>query len=230
MKVLITGAQGVIASIIIEVLSDRYDFLQVDVKDGASSECIKLDVAEEYDRLKFVSNGVEAIIHLAWDFTEDFPNYNIVPSNKKAVENIYRVAKDLGVPKVIMASSVHADDYQDYKGPLLATSKTAVPDTPYGASKLYIEALSRMYAVKHNIDVTVIRFGGVNLDDTVRYEEDPFYDKVLLFKEDCVNLIEKCLNKKNVQGSYCCLYAVSNNPGKLHSTDNNFGWKPICPK
>lgn len=100
------------------------------------------------------------------------------------------------------------------------------PDTPYGATKIYIESLGKYFARKYKIEVICIRFGGINSKDEIIYREDPNYDKVWLSSRDCVNLIKKCIEAKKKPSNFLILYGVSDNINRIHNISNPFGWKP----
>lgn len=103
----------------------------------------KLDIAKDFTRLKSILTLKDVVIHLAWDTREDFPNNKIITENKKMAENIYRAAIRAGVKRIIFASSVHTSDYSNKKNGKIYPSDNSWPDTPYGASKLYIENLKQ---------------------------------------------------------------------------------------
>lgn len=193
-KVVITGSEGRIGSILKSGLKKDFDLYLIDKKAKDRKNTYKFDITKEYRRLKSIVKSKDAIIHLAWNNFEDFPNDNIVQDNKLMAENVYRAASEVGLKKIIIASSVHADDYCiKRKKPIFALDNLC-PDTPYGASKLYIESLGKYYAKHYNLQVICIRFGGINPRNEIIYEEDLNYDKVLLYKEDCINLIRKCIS------------------------------------
>ncbi len=225
-RVLITGSQGSLGSILRQGLRDSFLLSCIDVV-ASGETTITIDLAREYNKLKKIAKNQDAIVHLAWDTREDYPNENIVPANKTMAENMYRAAVEVGVPRVIVASSVHANDYSKVNaGDELSASAESYPDTPYGATKKYIESLGRFYANKYSLEVICPRFGGINKNNEVRFEEDPLYDKVLFYKEDFVNLVSHCLTIKAVPNNFCVFYAVSNVKGRLHSLENSLNWKP----
>jgi|AntRauTorckE6833_2_1112554.scaffolds.fasta_scaffold15244_2 uronate dehydrogenase len=231
MNILITGGCGTIGSIIAEPLSVEHKIICTDLTCAEQKSCREFDVANEYEALLNICTNqeIDIIIHLAWDFAEDFPGFHSEISNKKGAENVLRAATASSVSRVILASSVHANKYAK-TDKTLSIADDSYPDTPYGASKLYIEALGKAYAHTKELEVISVRLGGVNLNDEVRYEEDSLYDKVLLYKEDCVNLFKKAVSCSTLQSKYTCFYAVSNNSGRIHNTENIIDWKPVCPK
>jgi len=215
-KIVITGSNGVIGSILRGHLQE-YKITPMDLPE--------VDV-REYDKLLQIFPGHDGIIHLAWDKkTENFRSGKINPDNSSMTCNVYRAAVETGVPRVIMASSVHADSYSKWEGPgLLKPDRIPVPDSPYGASKLFMEALGRHYAQDYGLEVVCIRFGGINLRDRVNPENKD--SKVWLSQRDCVSLIKKCLEVSQIPNNYEIIYAISKNSNRTHDYSNSLGWEP----
>ena len=229
-KVVITGSKGHIGSILIKDLADEFDFYLIDIKEKDSKKTFKIDLLEEYQKLVDVFRGKDAVIHLSWNFFEDFPKETIDYKNKSMVENVYKAAIESGVKRVIVASSVHANKYSLSKNRKNFDIRYPLPDSPYGASKIYIEVLGNYYAKHHNLEVICLRFGGLNNRDVPIFEEDPLYDKVLLYKQDAVDLVRACIQTKRVPNNFQILTAVSNNKNRVHIIKNFLGWQPKLPK
>ena len=229
-SVVITGSEGMIGSILQEGLLPYHQLLCID-KNVIIKGKVSLDLERELDKLSVIIRNYHVVIHLAWDMREDYPRETILPENKVMAENVFKAAVRSQVSRVIMASSVHADSYSDSKpGDSIKPTRNRFPDSPYGASKLYIENLGHYYANRYGLEVICIRFGGVNLQNQVRHNEDPLYDRVLLYHEDCVDLVNRCIVAKAVPSHYAVICAVSNNKNRVHSLDNFLNWKPRFPK
>lgn len=229
-RIVITGSWSSLGKILQKELRDVFDLTCIDKK-LASGKAIVLDIANDYKKFRNTLKGNDIIVHLAWDTLEDFPSENIAQQNKVMAENVYRAAVENNISRVIVASSVHVNDYSKVPiGTYLSPKSECWPDTPYGATKIYIEHLGRYYSRKHGLEVICIRFGGVNERNEIRFNEDPLYDKVLLYKEDFIQLIRMCIEVKKVPDNFAVFYAISNVKGRVHSLDNFLGWKPNFPK
>lgn len=228
-RIVITGSQGSLGKILQDGFKYSFNLLCLD-KIAGNFGSVVLDVAADYEKFKgFLKEG-DIVVHLAWDTCEDYPNENIIPENKTMAENVYRAAVEAGVSRVIMASSVHANDYSDIPyGKYMTVESESFPDTPYGVTKNYIEQLGRFYSRKHGLEVICIRFGGVNEKNEIRFNEDPLYDEVLLYKEDFIELLRMCVNAEKVPRKFSVFYAVSNMPRRVHSLDNFLNWYPKLP-
>lgn len=216
MKVAITGAKGTIGSVITNGLTGcdavPLDLPEVDIRDyGATLEALR---------------GCQVAIHLAWNLKEDnWDTGKISTDNDIMTFNVYEACLRGDVPRVIMASSVHADNFMRWTGKsLMTTSTIPVPTSPYGANKVFLEALGRFYAEK-GLEVICIRFGSVNKNDvpgTVGWD----WRKVWLSHRDLVEMIKVCIGVKHVPESYVALYGVSNNSLRVHDWHNPLGWEP----
>jgi uronate dehydrogenase len=222
-KIIITGSEGSLGTILKNGLKN----LSPLCVDTAPDADINLDLIKDYsDFLKVVDAG-SIIVHLAWDMAEDFPDEHISPGNKSMAENVYKAAASRGSRRVIMASSVHANDYSRVKaGNYISPWSECFPDSPYGASKVYIEHLGRYYAKKYGLEVVCLRLGGVNNANEIRYKEDPLYDIVLLYKEDFVDLVRAAIDANEIPDKFSIIYGVSNVPGRVHDNINPFKWTP----
>ena len=171
---------------------------------------------------------VQAVVHLAWSTSKDNAR-TLEPDfgNLQGTYNVLRSAAVLSCERVIIASSVHADQFYDRKGSeLLKPNALPHPDSPYGAAKVYGEALSRYFSKSHNLRVFNLRLGGV-------YEYDspeaafPGEDFVWLSHEDCASAVEACTLAHVQAGHNETLYVVSDVEGRIHSLENAIGWFPL---
>jgi len=213
-RIAITGSKGTIGSVLKEGLKD-YQVTSIDLPE--------IDV-REYQRLLEVIPQHSAVIHLAWDTkTDNFKTEKINPDNATMFFNVYKAAIEVGVPRVIMASSVHADRFYGWRGPgYMSTERTPVPDSPYGAHKVFMEASGRYYAAK-GLEVVCIRFGGVNPEN--KPAVDPPEERAAWFSHrDCVSLVRAILEAQNIPNNFFIVYGVSNNKNRIHDISNPLNW------
>ncbi|MDX1607970.1 MAG: NAD(P)-dependent oxidoreductase [Candidatus Spechtbacterales bacterium] len=221
-KIAITGAKGRIGTVLRRGL-DGFDITSIDLPD--------IDV-RNYDQLLGAVSDHDMLIHLAWK-DMNFMNDTFDPNDLKMAANVYKAAAEAGVERVIMASSVHADNFykKDIKA-LFSTDARPSPDSVYGAGKVFVEALGRYYSEKKGLEVICVRFGGVNLEDKPPqkpYEQysHAYWETAVWFSNgDCVNLINACLKADSIPGNYTIIYGVSDNKNRVHDISNPFNWKP----
>jgi uronate dehydrogenase len=124
--------------------------------EAPSEECIVTDFSD-LDMAVECTRGIDCIVHLAGVPREDSWE-RILPNNIVATFNIFEAARINSVQRVIFASSNHVIGYyradQDV-GP----GAPVRPDSRYGVSKVFGEAVGRLYADKHGIDVACLRIG-----------------------------------------------------------------------
>jgi nucleoside-diphosphate-sugar epimerase len=218
-KVLLTGSSGVIGTIIRNQVPE-YDYALFDLpgKD-----------ATHYEQLREAMQGCSAVIHLAWDTTrENWLSGTIEPNNILATFNVYKAAQAVGVRRVVMASSIHANDLLRQKGPKpLSVQESPLPDSPYGASKLFMEALGRYFSTQ-GLETVCIRFMGLNANNqpNTPSEKDPYAKEKWFSHRDCGDLVRTILSAQEVPDNFVVMYGVSNNTNNPVDVSNPFGWMP----
>ena len=216
-KLFITGANGIIGNLLSNNLSD-YIITSFD---------LPYNDARDYNSLLRLFPKYDVVIHLAWDLTiDDDSTEELSLDNSKMFLNVYRAAVNTGVPRVIMASSVHISDYisrNDEK--LITPDEIPIPDSLYSINKLFMENLGEFYSRKYGLEVVCLRLGGVNKEDRINFLEKG-YDKVYLNHKDCISLFKKCIDAPTIPGNFLVIYGVSCNPKRIHDYSNHFGWRP----
>ena len=218
-KVAIIGANGVIGTVLQKGLTD------CDITPLGKD---RVDARNLQDLILAFKNQ-DIIIHLALNpnkdkMRENYRNEQYDPDNSLMTYNVYKAAKETGVKRVIMASSIHADNFYNFKDPgKLTIDHIPTPDSPYGANKLFMEFLGKYFATK-GLEVICVRFGGVNAGNI---QPDEFTEhNVWLSHKDCTAMMKAYIHAKSVPNNFAVFYAVSNNKHAIHDTSNPFGWKP----
>ncbi len=109
-RIVITGSQGSLGKILQKELQSVFDLTCIDKKPD-SEKTIVLDIADDYEKFRNILKGNDIIVYLAWDISEYFLNENILQQNKVMAENVYRAAVENKVSRVIVANSVHVNNY-----------------------------------------------------------------------------------------------------------------------
>ncbi|MEK7561258.1 MAG: NAD(P)-dependent oxidoreductase [Patescibacteria group bacterium] len=219
MKVAITGAKGMVGRALIAQLDPaKFEVTPLDLPDHDASKL---------DDLIAVTAGSDALIHLAWDpLRDNFSTNDIDPINDLMLFNAYKAAIVNKIPRVIMASSNHAHrhDRRDTDGRIRASINPPIPDSPYGAEKVFMEALGRYYATSHNLEVICVRIGNVNTEDKPKSgsAEDPLR---WLSHADLGRLITCCLETEKVPDKFQIVYGVSKQ--EVFDWSNPFGYEPL---
>ncbi len=161
MKVLITGAAGVIGTVLRIGLRSRYDLLRLtDCADMAgacgSEETVRADLTDLSATCDLME-GMDAVVHLAaiagesdWD--------SILKDNFVTTYNVFEAARRAGARRIVYASSNHAIGFYRRTQTIDHTVPHR-PDTRYGLSKAFGEDLGSFYADKHGMEVFCMRIG-----------------------------------------------------------------------
>lgn len=162
-RVLLTGAGGDIGGRLRRLLGPVYPELRLsDIKTppnlGASERFVQADLAD-LAQVEAAVDGVEGIIHLG-GFSIEGPWETILNANIIGCYNLFEAARRKGVKRVVFASSNHAVGFYA-RHRRIGTDVTVRPDSRYGVSKAFGEALGALYADKHGLGVLCLRIGHV---------------------------------------------------------------------
>lgn len=162
-RVLLTGAAGDVGGRLRKLLKPVYPELRLsDIKTpadlAADDTFIAADLAQ-LDQVERIVDGIEGIIHLG-GFSVEGPWETILNSNIIGCYNLFEAARRKGVGRVIFASSNHAIGFYP-RHHHIGTDVTVRPDSRYGVSKAFGEALGSLYADKHGLRVLCLRIGNV---------------------------------------------------------------------
>jgi uronate dehydrogenase len=162
-RVLITGAAGDVGTRLRWLLKPVYPQLRSsDVKvpsDLAAEETfIPADLAR-MDEVERAVAGVDGIIHLG-GYSVEGPWETILNSNIVGCYNLFEAAHRHGVKRIVFASSNHAVGFYP-RHRRIGTEVTLRPDSRYGVSKAFGEALAALYADKYGLQVLCLRIGNV---------------------------------------------------------------------
>ncbi len=172
--------------------------------------------------LAAAARGHDAIVHLAWDATEDYDSGTISPENLAMALGALEAACAAGVGRVVLASSVHADAWWPPGEELLDPATTPMPTSPYGASKVAIEALARHFAAHRGLETVAIRFGGVTADDARPAE--PEHLAVWLPHKAVVDLVRAAASAPLGPGRHALVVGVGDHRHRVHAYGEDAIW------
>jgi uronate dehydrogenase len=161
--VLITGATGDVGSHLRRELAAKYRLrlsdrrpLEAKKKDESF---VKADISKMSDALR-ITKGVDAIVHLG-GYSVEGPWEAILQANIVGCYNVFEAARRNGVKRIVFPTSNHAVGF--YRRDQTIDHKVyPKPDSRYGASKVFGEALGSLYADKYGMEMFMIRIGNVN--------------------------------------------------------------------
>lgn len=221
-KILITGAAGDVGTRLRKLLKGVYSLRVSDIRKpadlGADDEFVAADLGD-YEQTKQITAGFDGIVHLG-GYSVEGPWETIHKSNIVGCYNLFEAAYRSGVKRIVFASSNHAVGFypRDRK---IGVDVTLRPDSRYGVSKAFGEAVGALYADKHGLRVTCIRIGNVN---------DKPLDKrrlsIWVKPEDLAQLIRIGLEHPDIR--FEIFYGVSDNEAGWWDNSNarRFGYRP----
>jgi uronate dehydrogenase len=221
--ILVTGAAGDIGGRLRQLMKGAYPHIRwsdmrTPVNLGADEQFVAADLAS-FAQVEKIVSGVDGIVHLGGQSVEA-PWETILNSNIVGTYNLFEAAYRAGVKRIVFATSNHVVGFypRDQK---IGVNVTVRPDSRYGLSKAFGEALAALYADKHGLRVTCIRIGNVN---------DKPLDKrrlsIWLKPEDLMQLIRIGLEHPDIR--YEIFYGCSDNAAAWWDNSNarRFGYKP----
>jgi uronate dehydrogenase len=222
-RVLITGAAGGIGRRLRPLLRRAYPALRlsdrVPITDLVPGETF---IPAELHDLSSVENavaGAEGIIHLGgMSHEDDWPT--ILHSNIIGTYNLFEAARRQGARRIVFASSNHAVGFYRRRR-RIGTEAVPRPDTRYGVSKAFGEAIGALYADKFGLRVLCIRIG--NVDDR---PVDKRRLSIWIHPEDLAALIRIGLDHPDLH--YEVVYGVSDNERSWwdNATAYRLGYRP----
>ena len=160
-RVLITGAAGGIGQRLRADMQGLYPVLRLSDREapapaGPGEEVVAADLAD-FAACEAACAGVDGIVHLGGQAVEgDWET--VLQANIVGGYNLFEAARRQGVKRVVFASTNHVIGFYprtqriDHHAP-------PRPDSRYGVSKAFGEALGRFYADKFGLGVLCIRIG-----------------------------------------------------------------------
>lgn len=214
---LLTGAAGSIGTALRERLPgfgwDVRGFDREPLPDGVVG-----DVTSPAD-LDAAMDGVAAVVHLAGQPTEA-PWPVIRDANIEGTVQLFEAARRADVRRVVYASSNHTVGFTPV-GTDQAADLPPRPDTLYGVSKVFGEALARYYVERYGFAVACLRIG--------TFEPRPTHQRSLstwLSPDDCTRLVDACLRAPEL--TFALVWGISNNTRRMWSLDAGraLGYEP----
>ncbi len=222
-RLLITGAAGGLGTMLRERMRGRARVLRLadiapipDPQPG--EEIVQCDLADAA-AVDAMVEGCDAILHMGGISVEQ-PWEPILQANIIGLFNLYEAARAHGQPRILFASSNHAIGFHPVSARLDADSPIR-PDSLYGVSKCFGEALARMYFDKFGQETLIVRIGSCL--------EEPRDYRMLstwLSPDDFVALIERMFE---VPVLGCpIVYGASDNEASWWDNSKTawLGWRP----
>lgn len=161
--ILMTGAAGRIGAFLRPELAGKYRLRLSDIKpirDLRPGETfMRADISRLSDMLR-VTKGVDAVVHFGGQSGEHDWDH-ILSANIIGFYNALEAARRNGVKRFLVATSNHAVGF--YRCDQTIDHRVyPKPDSRYGVSKVFNEALASLYADRYGMQMFCMRIGNVN--------------------------------------------------------------------
>src|SRR3954452_25591520 len=217
-RVLMTGARGRIGSVLRPALRAAVEKLRLtDPDDLVAPETSVPAELTDFDAGTRAVDGVDAVVHLGAT-PDEAPFDQIAGPNLHGAYHVYEACRRAGVSRVVYASSTHATGMYPVGVPLDG-SYPPRPDGLYGASKVWGEALGRMYVDRFGLSVVSLRIGS--------FRERPGEIRELatwISHADGVRLFKAALTADDI--GFAVVYGASANTRRWWPADTEVGFAP----
>ncbi len=242
-RVLITGAAGLIGSLLRQRLNDDFKLSGIDRARARGFDSAVGNTAKMGRRVEAAFRGQDVVIDLAGEGSPSTP-WDVVHSNNlPAAFNALEAARRNGARRLIYASSNHVtgnyerdDPYaQIVRGeygsldpttiPQLTTHHPVRPDGAYAIGKAFGEAAGRYYADEHGLSVICLRIGTCNASGRPQH---PRHFATLLTHEDLIRLVRSAIEAPD-ELRFGVYYGVSANTWRFWDIDDareDLGYAP----
>ncbi|NKB57122.1 MAG: NAD(P)-dependent oxidoreductase [Alphaproteobacteria bacterium] len=254
-RVLITGAAGTITKQLLPAFRERYDLVLLDTNAAGSNDVIEADLSNpDLDAYRDHFKDVDAVVHNVrstqpgiktsapkqWLTTrpgaESPDGYFVERRSVDMAFNVYRLALEEKIPRVVVASSNHAADWYESKlhnGTMDTIGPDIFPlsDNFYGWAKATYEHLGFLFAtgrfggVVENVQVRIgaprpIRSADFNGDEVSHKRDLGAY----ISPRDMQQLYTKSIDTEDIRNEdgipFQIFYGVSNNTRAYWSITN----------
>lgn len=224
-RVLITGAGGGIGRDLAERLKDRFAlrlmYHRSAPESPPSDDWLTADTGDLGAVLPAMS-GVDAVVHLAGEPDPRASWEEVHEANIVGTRNVFEAAHQAGVARVVFASTNHVMGMYDRdRAWPIYVDQPIRPDSLYGVSKAFGEALGRFYADQHGLGVVCLRIGWFLPEPT-----DEFARWTWLSPRDCAQVVWRAIEADVRFGVF---YAISANGGRhwdISDTIEVLGYRP----
>lgn len=250
-KVLITGAEGTIGTVLRTHWAERYEIRSL-TRHAMDFPSHIGDIAH-LGAILPAFQGIDAVVHLAASPDVETPWEEVLHNNIAGTRNVFEAARLCGVPAVVFASSNHAIGmYEVEAAPAIYAlddprvfDHTAEirPDSLYGISKVFGEAVGRYYSDKYGMRVVCVRIGTLREDDNpcapdvatssgwLPLTAEQKYMRLRatwLSHRDCAQIMSRCIEAEDVR--WGIVYGISNNPRQFWDISHArelLGYEPV---
>src|SRR3981081_203705 len=221
-SILMTGAAGRIGTFLRPELAGKYGLRLSDIKpirDLRPGETfMRADISKFSDMLR-ITKGVDAVVHFGGQSGEHDWDH-ILSANIIGFRNTLEAARRNGVKRFLVATSNHAVGF--YRCDQTIDHRVyPKPDSRYGVSKVFGEALGSLYADKYAMEVVCIRIGNL-----APRPVDKRRLSIWISPRDLAQLVGIAIDRADIH--FEIVYGVSGNKRSWYDNSNaeRLGYRP----
>jgi NAD+ dependent glucose-6-phosphate dehydrogenase len=226
--VVITGGAGRVGTAIRPLLRSTYRLRLVDVQPPPEAlvegeEFVQADMIDAR-AAEDVARDASAVVHLSANASTSATWSDVRGTNIEATYNVYEGARRQGVNKVVLATTNHVVGFYNLEGAWpIATNVAVRPDSLYGVSKAFGEALARYYSDAFGMSMMCVRIGWFT-------NQRPAIRDLLglwISSRDLAQLIGLCLESPRTFGIYNGTSNNSQHHWDLRTAREELGYAPV---
>lgn len=220
--ILVTGAAGDVGTHLRRELAGKYVLRVSDIRSlrkiNPEERFVRADISKMSDVLR-ITKGVDAVVHMG-GYSVEGPWEGILNANIIGCYNVFEAARRNGVKRILFPTSNHAVGF--YRRDQTIDHRVVIkPDSRYGVSKVFGEALGSLYADKYGMEVFCMRIGNVN-----PVPIDKRRLSILFTPRDLAQLVTIGIEHPDIR--FEIVYGISRNKRAWYDNSNAYrlGYKP----
>jgi len=216
-RILVTGAAGVIGGIVCRTMKEAGHFVRgLDIREAKGVDEMVTGTVADAQVVKRAMAGMEVLIHLA--ATTDDADFmtELLPNNVVGMVNVLEAAREAGVKRMVLASSVQVAGGWPAEPRVVRVSDGACPWNGYAATKIFAEVMGHVYFARHKMEVVCARIGSLPRNvESGRCHCDGFARGVFLSHDDAGRFFRCCVEVEKIGGvdggkpGYAVVYVTS---------------------
>ena len=245
-NIAITGAAGNVGREAVDAFpSDDHELALFSHSETEDLDATPLEITDE-DAFTDALEGQDVLVHLAANASPRAEWDEVRGPNVDGLYNAFEAAAENDLERVVFASSNHAVNMKNTVSPIRPESTVGTPeivrpedptdpDTYYGVTKVFGEAMGSYYAKRHGFEVVNLRIGWLLTRDELRQEcqdrdgaGERYARAMWLSPDDCRRLLNRAATA-TLEGSPLIAHGISDNAERflsLSETMQALGYRP----
>jgi uronate dehydrogenase len=228
-RVLVTGSAGSIGRPICDELRSRGHLVRgLDLIESPTADEGHIGTIHDPAVVDRAMESMDSVIHLAAEPNDcDFLS-RLLPSNIVGVYHVMDMARKHNLRRIVLSSSLQAGGRRDETGVMRVDAVN--PHNHYAVTKVFAEAIGKMYHLRHKMSVVAVRIGWFtrNAAEVQRMRQHNAAG-VFLSHRDARRFFACAVEAEDV--GYALVYAASKPPPGIGGLDlepaRKLGYEPV---